>query len=233
MYEHLRAMGGRNKVDLTGKRIGRWTVIKISQKGTRTLPLKWLCICDCGNLKEVSSRSLLSGRSNSCGCLSKDITSRIHKTHGLTGTKTYQVWSRMIRRCTDPKSKDYKYYGARGITVCDRWLKFENFFSDMGEAPKGMEMDRINNDLGYSKENCRYITHQENCRNFRKNRIIEFNGEQRPLCEWAEIYNIPQDRLRNRLDAGWPVEKALTVPANSTRREGAIKGNLKRYEEAA
>jgi len=82
--------------------------------------------------------------------------------HGMSRAPIYRVWAAMITRCSDPKYKKYKYYGGRGITVCDRWLRFENFYEDMGERPSGLQIDRIDNDKGYSPDNCRWVTAKEN-----------------------------------------------------------------------
>jgi hypothetical protein len=153
----------------------------------------------------------------------------------ISKTPTYRAYHQMKFRCANPKASDYPHYGARGISVCDRWMEsFQNFVQDMGFRPDGMELDRIDNSKGYYPENCRWVTHKQNCRNFRKNRIIEFNGKRLSLVEWSEETGIPADIIRNRLDASkWPLAKALTAPLNSTRSEGAKKGNSKRFGREA
>lgn len=108
----------------------------------------------------------------------------------------------MKYRCLTPTDKHYSSYGGRGITVSDDWLIFENFYRDMGEKPAGMSLDRIDNNKGYSKENCRWATQREQMRNTRCNRMITHNGETLCITEWAEKYGIPMRILSKRLKAG-------------------------------
>ena len=215
---------------LIGQRVGRLVVVSLHQKGTKNVGPKFLCKCDCGNEKVIPSTSLHSGDAKSCGCLNMETLLARSITHGMSKTPIYRTWFGIKSRCTNVKNDDYEYYGGRGITICDRWLKsFENFFADMGERPEGTEIDRIDNNKGYSPENCRWVTHKQNCRNFRQNRIIEHLGRSMTLVEWSEETGINQDRIRGRLNNGWSTEKALTAPANSTRSEGATRGLIKRY----
>lgn len=134
-------------------------------------------------------------------------------THGKRKTRTYRIWSGMKTRCYNESEKCYKDYGAKGITVCDRWLNsFVNFLEDMGEAPEGLTLDRIDSTKGYSPENCRWATMREQQNNRSNNRVIEYNGESRTLAEWARILNAPYDCLHARLNKlNWSVEKTLTT----------------------
>lgn len=135
--------------------------------------------------------------------------------HGHSYTSEYRVWQTMRLRCHDPKHAAYANYGGRGITVCDRWLNsLENFLADMGPKPTPEhEIDRIDNDKGYCKENCRWVTRKENSRNRRSNRMLEYLGETKTLTEWCEQFDIPRDTVSKRLDAEWSVADALTTPA--------------------
>lgn len=135
------------------------------------------------------------------------------KTHGLSRTRTYTTWIGMKSRCQKKNFKQYKDYGGRGISVSEKWMKFENFLNDMGEQPKGMSLERIDNNKGYSSENCKWATEYEQKRNTRRNHWIEFRGEKKCLADWATEIGIKSNTLINRLYRGhWPIEKALTTP---------------------
>ena len=118
---------------------------------------QWLCECSCGTVVAVRSCNLKRGLSTSCGC-KKYKPNLLNRTHGQVGTKAYIAWANMIQRCTNPKVRNYNQYGGRGITVCDSWKAFENFYSDMGQPPEGLTLERKHNDSGYSKENCIWAT---------------------------------------------------------------------------
>lgn len=119
----------------------------------------------------------------------------------------------MNQRCNDPGHSNYKYYGGRGIKVCERWKKFENFYNDMGERPDGHTLERIDLNSDYCPENCRWITHKEQCNNRRSNRFIELDGERHTLQEWAIITGITRNTIEKRIDNyGWSIKKALTTP---------------------
>lgn len=155
----------RKKIELIGKRFGRLVVVREAGRAKNRAVL-WECKCDCGNISIVQGAHLRGGSNKSCGCLLKEGS---HKTHGKTHAPEYSVWAHIIQRCTNPKNKSYKYYGGRGIAVCDRWRNsFEVFYEDMGPKP-GPEysIDRINNDLGYYKENCEWARREKQSQNRR------------------------------------------------------------------
>lgn|SRR3990167_4368280 len=136
----------------------------------------------------------------------------MNRIHGMRHTKIYAVWCAMKARCKNKQDKQYKNYGGRGITVCDRWKSFKNFYEDIGEEwQEGLQLDRIDNDEGYYKENCRWATHLEQARNTRKNVWIEYNGEKKVLREWAREIGLSLATLQERLDK-WSVKKALGMP---------------------
>ena len=120
-------------------------------------------------------------------------------THGMKKTRVYTIWTRMKQRCLDLNSTEYKRYGGRGIRVCERWLKFENFLADMGEPPAGMQIERRDNDGHYEPSNCRWATVKEQANNRRTNRMIEFGGERLTVTQCAERIGIPPRRLQQRL----------------------------------
>jgi hypothetical protein len=175
----------------------------------------WICQCSCGMFARIGEYQVRRGLTKSCGCLQKEIM-RLRKTHGRSRTREYNIWSSMLARCQNPRSTHFSFYGARGINVCERWKKFEYFFTDMGECPLGLSLDRIDNSLGYSLENCRWSTPKEQARNTRSNRFLTFCNQIKSSAEWAEIFVISQKTLWQRLRSGWTVEDALTKPVHKS-----------------
>ncbi len=130
--------------------------------------------------------------------------------HGMFGTRTYNIWGKMIQRCTNPKVYNFDDYGGRGITVCARWRKFENFFADMGEAPDGLSIERKENDKGYKPGNCEWATCKKQNNNRRSNAFITHGGETKTIQQWAEDKGIEPSLLRWRLKVGkWPTSRAF------------------------
>lgn len=132
--------------------------------------------------------------------------------HGKSRSKSYSSWRDMMRRCYDPKSKKYHRYGARGLTVIKRWHSFENFYIDMGERPNGFTLDRINNNKGYNKKNCRWATPHQQSRNISTNRIVMIGSTKMILKDAANFHNISYSVVRQRIFRGWAIKKALTTP---------------------
>lgn len=125
----------------------------------------------------------------------------------------YAVWATMIQRCTNPKNKDYKYYGKRGVKVCDDWLNsFETFLSDMGTRPENFSLDRINNQHGYSKENCRWVEKSVQNNNRRDNKPITFQGKTLNVGQWEKLLGFTHNTISGRLNHGWDLERAMTTP---------------------
>ena len=150
--------------DFTGQRFGLLTVMR--QAGRTKYNTVWECQCDCGNTVMRERRILVKSSKRkfpiNCGCLYAR-----NQKHNMTGSPTYISWKSMKQRCLNPNQNSFPYYGGRGITICDRWDDFLNFYEDMGERPEGTSIDRIDSDKGYYKENCKWSTIEEQNRNRR------------------------------------------------------------------
>lgn len=199
-------------IDLTGERFGRLVVIKRVGKNKQGKSL-WLCRCDCGNEIIVRGSDLKSGNTKSCGCLQKEKSSTCNTKHGHSDTEIYRSWHDMIRRCNNPNCKQYKDYGGRGIQVCKRWMKFENFLEDMINSwEPGLTLERTDNKRGYYPDNCEWVTRQEQQRNTRRNHLITYNNKTQCIAAWSEETGISAATIRWRLKQGWSPERALTEP---------------------
>ena len=214
--------------DLTGKRFGRLVVIDRAEN-LKPGVTRWNCVCDCGNKVTTNRTALVSGRSKSCGCLHKETAAKqgsASAKHGEGGkTRLYRVWTNMKTRCQNPKNKNFERWGARGITVCDEWrdsfLAFRDWANNNG-FEESLSLDRIDNNKGYSPDNCRWVTAKDQARNTRKNRIIEYNGQSKCLSEWSEELGIHINTLINRLKH-LSVEEAFTRPIYGAEERDRVK----------
>lgn len=180
----------------------------------RLVPLRhadggWLCQCDCGAQKTVTGSHLRTGRVQSCGCLN-DEKRNAPKTHGMRRSRAWVIWSNMVQRCTNPRNTSFADYGARGITVCERWRDFGNFLADMGEPPAGLTLEREQNDQGYEPGNCRWASRAEQALNKRTNRLLEVDGVAKPLKTWCTELGLPYWTVHARLRRGATHTEALS-----------------------
>ena len=204
-------------LNLQGMRFGRYTVsarVPSDSPGT-----KWLCVCDCGSQKTVRGQVLTRGTTRSCGCLRREVSTargRASKKHGHSAggdSPTLRTWRAMVDRCTNPSDKSWDRYGGQGIKVCKSWLEsFEAFLADMGTCPRGLTLERRNNNKGYDPENCYWTTRKKQANNRASNIRISINNEERTLTEWAEFHGLRPGLVHARLRRGWPIEK-LFAPA--------------------
>lgn len=195
--------------NIIGKKYGKLTVLEYVGNS------KWLCKCDCGNTKIISGQDFKSGRTQSCGCLHKELLIKQHTTHNKTHTRLHRIWSRMKTCCYNKNTKGYKIYGLRGITICDEWLSdFINFYNwamNNGYS-HNLTIDRIDVNGNYCPENCRWATKKEQANNTRVNRLITYNNETHTLKQWSEILNINYSKLHKRLTfLNWSIEKAFEI----------------------
>lgn len=169
--------------------------------------------CICGTEKSLFKTNVNQGFTKSCGCYNKKAIVDRQTTHGLTKHPLNGVWYKMHDRCYNPNVESYKNYGARGIFICEEWrndfLAFFKWAMDNGWK-KGLTIERGNNDREYSPENCKIDTIKNQANNRRSNRILSFRGANRTISQWADVVNIKQGIIANRLFCGWSVEEALT-----------------------
>ena len=199
----------RPSIDLSGKVFERWTVVERDSETPHGsgIQTRWICRCDCGVVRSVAGGRLRTGGSKSCGCLAKEIAT----THGMRFSPEYSSWLAMRARVKPSYTERYLYYD-RGIDIDPRWdASFEAFLEDMGLMPKGKySIDRIDNDLGYWKHNCRWATDLEQGQNRRNVIRIEYLGKTQTLAKWSVETGISIVALKHRLDRGWSVEDILT-----------------------
>lgn len=186
-------------LDLTNQKFNRLTAIRHVPNPERKSRY-WLFICECGTTKIIKGTHVTSGLIQSCGCRRREISSEI--THGMTNTPTFKSWNAMRGRCLNPKDAAYQSYGGRGIDIHPAWDKFENFLATMGVRPAGSSLDRIDNNKGYGPDNCRWATSLQQVRNRRTTNLVEFNGEKKPLQEWAESFGLQYITVWHRFKKG-------------------------------
>ena len=205
-----------NKIDLTGKRYGRLTVLHEAINSIKK-GVVWMCKCECGALKEISPYELKIGKTISCGCYRNDIIKRNMTTHGLSSNKsTYTVWRKMKERCLKESCPSFKNYGGRGIKICDDWIKdFKSFHSWclLSGYKKGLFIDRIDNNGDYEPKNCKWSSYKQQNRNRRSNRYVTYKGERRTFAEWCEMLNISYSRTHQRFHKyGWTLVESFEKP---------------------
>lgn len=194
--------------DMINKKFNKLTVIEECEERKRK-EKQYKCVCDCGNITMVTGYSLRSGQTKSCGCLSKI---NHHKTHGKTHTRLYRIYNCMKERCYNKNAPQYKDWGGRNIIICDAWLNdFMNFYNwavDNGYQDD-LSIDRIDNDKGYSPDNCRWTDRTTQNNNKRSNVYLTFEGKNQSLQEWADELGIPKSRLQNRYYRHWSTKEIL------------------------
>lgn len=205
-------------IDLTGQRFGRWVVLEKAPRHRSSV--YWICKCDCGTVKAVNSQSLRKGESLSCGCYHYEELANKVRTHGKSKTRLYNIWASMRERCYCPSLPAFKYYGGKGITVCDEWQDFavfekwalENGYDATAKTHK-CTIDRIDNTKGYSPTNCRWVDSYTQANNISSNRPITYNGKTKNLSEWCRELNLNYHLIYDRLFCyGWDVDRAFTEP---------------------
>lgn len=212
----------RNFISLEGQRFGKLVVIsqadfRIKPDGTKEY--RWLCKCDCGNRTIVSTSSLRTGNTKSCGCIQKEKATEhivsINKSHGDCYSRLYSIWSNMLFRCKCETASEYKYYGGRGISVCEEWCEYSAFkeWAMANNYSEELTIDRIDVNGNYCPENCRWATKLQQANNKTSNRyLLTPDGKYLSMADCSRKYNIPYYTLRSRIHRGWDDIRALTTP---------------------
>ena len=196
----IKSCGCLNSPNLVGSVFGRLKVIERCEENNSFGQTLWRCLCECGNYTVVSITGL-KNNTKSCGCLRKENTKTMSTTHGLRYSPEYRIWSAMKNRCSNENSANYVRYGEKNITVCDEWKdSFETFYRDMGPRPTPKHsIDRKDNDVGYSKDNCRWATPLEQASNKRKTVFYQYNGIYRTLPAWCREFGLNYKTVYNRI----------------------------------
>lgn len=209
---------GKPALNLKGHSSGRLTIIGRNPVNATSGHARWDCLCECGKTITLNASNIISGNSKSCGCLALEVRTK----HGMSNYPEYVVWEGMIQRCENPNYSQYHDYGGRGITVCDRWKSFENFYADMGPKPnKSYTIDRMDNDKGYELSNCRWVTRKEQANNRRNTVFYEYKGKKYTISELAELPEVKEkginiNTLKGRLRImGLSVEYAINTPVQA------------------
>lgn len=215
---------------MIGVVFGRLTVEARAASG-KNWQKRWRCRCECGQTTEAPTAKLRSGHTKSCGCLRRELSAGANNVaylHGHTSGKfspTYQTWTCMIQRCTNPKRQSWKDYGARGIKVCERWMVFENFLADMGERPPGLTLDRRDNNGNYEPSNCRWATaaeQQANRRDYRvtpnyRERIVDLVRQYpRTVPELADVMQLHPEVVKQQIRQLRSAGAITTTPVASS-----------------
>lgn len=208
--------------NLVGGVFNRLTVVSDGGRDRRQ-NIMWNCVCICGGTALAFAYDLRSGKVKSCGCLNREGRNR---THGMAGpgkkrNRTYSIWAAMLQRCKNPNDPAWQHYGGRGITVCSSWYAFETFFADMGEKPEGLSLDRVDNSLGYCKENCRWATATEQGRNKRSNRWITVGNKTQIMADWCREVGTTNAEIINLVKKGMTYAEAIERISRKKRCEAA------------
>lgn len=190
----------KREIDIAGQKFGRLLAIKRVGTDSRRQPI-WLFQCDCGNTKITDKHRVKNGGARSCGCKGIE-SSRLRRTHGLARTPEWYSWTNMLARCRNQHSPYWDRYGGRGISVCDRWKKFENFLADMGKKPTGGTIDRIDNNGNYEPGNCRWASRREQSNNRNNTIYVTYEGQTKGLLEWGRIYGLTRASISKRYRKG-------------------------------
>ena len=197
-----------------GKKYNHWTILKKVESNKYGQP-KWLCMCDCGNLKKLYLPRIKNGYSKSCGCYRTEFLAKKNSKHGMSNSRIYKIWNGMKRRCYTKTNTMYKHYGNRGIKLCDEWLDKENGFINFynwaikNGYQDNLSIDRIDVNGNYEPYNCRWVTQKVQSNNTRRNVYITYNGETHTLKEWSDLLKLNYKMVFNRYQKGFSLQETF------------------------
>jgi len=198
-------------INLIGQKFGRLTVL---ERIKNTKPIRWKCLCACGNVTMLRGDTLKDGNAKSCGCLKKEVASKQMTIHGMEGSSEYRTWTSMRYRCNNPSSDKFKDYGGRGIKVYNQWNKsFMEFYNYIGPKPHETDsIDRINNNGNYEPGNVRWANKKTQANNSRSNHFVTVGKTTKTIAQWAEKMQISYHIISHRLHRNWDPQKAIFQP---------------------
>ena len=200
------------ELDISNKVYGRLTAISRSLKKSKGTDIRWLFICECGNKKILNKYQVISGRTVSCGCYYEKVRGMGNFKHGLSYTSTYSSWHGMLQRCYNPNSAAAKWYSKKGIEVSEDWKSFNNFYRDMGEKPSpNHSIERIDGSKGYSKNNCKWATIQEQNNNKSNNVYVTIDNEKMTLSSACRKLSINRSTVTSRIRRGMTPQQAISL----------------------
>jgi hypothetical protein len=191
----------------------RWTVVEFSHLDGRRRRF-WTCRCRCGTVRPVHESDLRANKTRSCGCHKSEATAARNTTHGMRHSPEWNVWNRMVQRCTNPRNPDFPDYGGRGITVDPAWVTFEGFFASMGQRPSKdhtLEREKVNGP--YSPDNCVWLVRSRQAANTRRTRLLTIDGREQNLSDWSRETGVSVPTILARIKLGWDVKRAVTEQA--------------------
>lgn len=201
------------RVSLVGQRFGKVVVTKYLGSDSHRNGV-YRCVCDCGKETDVYTNSLKRGHTKSCGCSRHETLTTHGMSENMTASSeemsTYKSWKAMLARCYNTNDGNYHRYGGRGITVCDKWRKFEGFLEDMGVKPRGLTIERLDVDKGYYKENCEWATYLTQNRNKTNTVWVMYKGRRLSLAEACELTGVKLGTAHQRIRRGWSPEEAIS-----------------------
>lgn len=196
-----------SRKDISGLKFSRLTAIRESHRNNSGNWI-WIFRCDCGTEKEFSKGLVCSGHTRSCGCLARELTIQRNFKNGLTHLESSRAWYKIKERCLNPEHSEFHNYGARGISICERWMSLENFHEDIGRFwEKGLSLDRIDNDKGYEPGNCRWTTDEVQSNNRRNNRWETAFGMTKTWAQWSNYFGVHRNYVNAKMRGGWTIEE--------------------------